>query len=151
ASLNAVAHTTRWMRPALATAVATLGVVAGLAWWQASTTAPPLTPLAQPAGAAITAPLAALDRPSIAVLAFTNLSDDPQQEYFSDGMADDILTALSRFSGLLVIARNSSFVYKGKSVDVKQIGRELGVKYILEGSVRRSAEQLRLTAQLIET
>ena len=88
--------------------------------------------------------------PSIAVLPFTNMSGDPEHEYFADGMAEEIITALSRCKWLLVIARNSSFSYKGKSVDVRQIGRELGVRYVLEGSVRRGSSRLRFTAQLID-
>jgi len=90
------------------------------------------------------------DKPSIAVLPFVNMSDDKSQEYFSDGLTEEIITALSKTPKLFVIARNSSFVYKGKAVDVKQVGRELGVKYVLEGSVRRSGDQLRITAQLID-
>jgi len=90
------------------------------------------------------------DRPSIAVLPFANLSGDPQQDYFSDGIADDIITELSRFSELLVIARNSSFQYKGKAVDIRQIARELGALYILEGSVKRIGDRVRITAQLID-
>jgi TolB-like protein len=90
------------------------------------------------------------DKPSIAILPFTNLSSDPEQEYFADGIVDDITTALSRFKWLFVIARNSSFTYKGKAVDIKQIGRELGVRYILEGSVRKAAEKVRITGQLID-
>jgi adenylate cyclase len=78
------------------------------------------------------------DKPSIAVLPFTNMSGDPEQEFFADGMVDDIITALSRYPSLFVIARNSSFTYKGRAVDVKQIGRELGVRYVLEGSVRKA-------------
>jgi adenylate cyclase len=91
------------------------------------------------------------DRPSIAVLPFANLSADPEQDYFSDGITEDIITELSRFSELLVIARNSSFQYKEKAVDIRQIGRELDVGYVLEGSVRRSGERIRITAQLIDT
>lgn len=87
---------------------------------------------------------------SIAILPFANLSSDPDQEYFADGMVEDITTALSRFRQLFVIARNSTFVYKGKSVDVRQVGRELGVRYVLEGSVRRAGDRVRLTAQLID-
>jgi adenylate cyclase len=94
--------------------------------------------------------LALPDRPSIAVLAFTNMSGDPEQEYFSDGIADDIITELSRMRWLFVIARNSSFVYKGSAIDVKRIGRELGVRYVLEGSVRRGGETIRVNAQLID-
>jgi len=90
------------------------------------------------------------DRPSIAVLPFTNMSGDIEQDYFADGMVEDILTGLSRIKWLFVIARNSSFVYKGKAVDVKQAGRELGVRYILEGSVRKASNSVRVTGQLIE-
>ena len=90
------------------------------------------------------------DKPSIAVLPFQNMSGDPEQEYFADGMVEDIITALSRFKSLFVIARNSSFTYKGKAVDIKQAGRELGVRYVLEGSVRKAAGRVRITGQLIE-
>ncbi|MEH2558629.1 TolB-like protein/tetratricopeptide (TPR) repeat protein [Bradyrhizobium algeriense] len=90
------------------------------------------------------------DKPSVAVLPFTNLSSDPEQEYFADGMVEDIITGLSRSKSLFVIARNSSFTYKGKAVDIKQIGRELGVRYVLEGSVRKAGKQVRVTAQLID-
>src|SRR4051812_45061940 len=89
-------------------------------------------------------------RPSIAVLPFDNLSGDPQQDYFSDGIVEEIITALTRTSWLLVIARNSSFTYKGRAVDLKQVGRELGVDYVLEGSMRKSANQVRITCQLID-
>jgi len=88
--------------------------------------------------------------PSIAVLPFQNMSGDPEQEYFADGMVEEIITALSRFKSLFVIARNSSFTYKGKSVDIKQVGRELGVRYVLEGSVRKSGDRVRISGQLIE-
>jgi TolB-like protein len=91
------------------------------------------------------------DRPSIAVLPFENMSGDPEQEYFADGMAEDIITALSRIRLLFVIARNSSFTYKGRAVDLKQVGRELGVRYVLEGSVRKAANRVRITGQLIDT
>lgn len=90
------------------------------------------------------------DKPSIAVLPFTNMSGDPEQEYFADGMAEDILTGLSRHRWLFVIARNSSFTYKGRAVDVRQVGRELGVRYLLEGSVRQVNTRVRFTAQLID-
>src|SRR5450631_2538664 len=89
------------------------------------------------------------DKPSIAVLPFQNMSGDPEQEYFADGMVEDIITALSRVRSFFVIARNSSFIYKGKAVDIKEVGRELGVRYILEGSVRKSAQRIRITGQLI--
>jgi adenylate cyclase len=90
------------------------------------------------------------DKPSIAVLPFQNMSGDPEQEYFADGMVEDIITALSRFKLLFVIARNSSFTYKGKAVDIKQVGRELGVRYVLEGSVRKAGSKVRITGQLID-
>ena len=90
------------------------------------------------------------DKPSIAVLAFTNMGGDPEQEFFSDGIAEDIITELSRSRSLFVIARNSSFTYKGHAVDVRQVGRELGVRYVLEGSVRRSGSRVRVVAQLVE-
>ncbi|MEO6746767.1 MAG: adenylate/guanylate cyclase domain-containing protein [Caldimonas sp.] len=91
------------------------------------------------------------DRPSVAVLAFNNMSGDPEQEYFTDGITEDIITELSRFDSLFVIARNSSFTYKGEPVDVKKVSRELGVRYVVEGSIRRSAERIRVTAQLIDS
>jgi adenylate cyclase len=90
------------------------------------------------------------DKPSIAVLPFANMSGDPEQEYFADGMVEEIITALSRIRWLFVIARNSSFAYKGQTVDVKQVGRELGVRYVLEGSVRKGGNRVRITAQLID-
>jgi TolB-like protein len=90
------------------------------------------------------------DKPSIAVLPFQNMSGDPEQEYFADGMVEEIITALSRFQQLFVIARNSTFIYKGRAVDVKQVGRELGVRYVLEGSVRKAANRVRITGQLVD-
>ena len=90
------------------------------------------------------------DKPSIAVLPFVNMSDDPEQEYFSDGITEDIITELSRFRSLFVTARNSTFTYKGKAIDVKQVGRELGVRYVVEGSVRKAGNRVRVTAQLID-
>jgi len=98
----------------------------------------------------VAAPLPLPDKPSIAVLPFQNMSGDPEQEYFADGMVEEIITALSRIGWLFVIARNSSFTYKGKSVDVKQVGRQLGVRYLLEGSVRKGGNRVRITAQLVE-
>jgi TolB-like protein len=95
-------------------------------------------------------PLALPDKPSIAILPFTNLSSDPEQEYFADGVVEEIITALSRLQWLFVIARYSSFTYKGRSVDVKQIGRELGVRYVLEGSVRKAGSRVRITGQLVD-
>jgi len=90
------------------------------------------------------------DKPSIAVLPFQNLSGDPEQDYFADGIVEEIITALSRFRQLFVIARNSSFTYKGRAVDVKQVGRELGIRYVLEGSVRKAGSRVRITGQLID-
>jgi adenylate cyclase len=103
-----------------------------------------------PASADNHGPLPLPDKPSIAVLPFQNMSGDPEQEYFADGMVDDIITGLSRIKWLFVIARNSTFAYKGRAVDVKQIGRELGVRYVLEGSVRKATERVRITGQLID-
>ena len=102
--------------------------------------------------AALTGPavLQLPEEPSIAVLPFTNMSGDPEQEFFGDGITEDMITALSRISGLLVVARNSTMVYKGKAVDVKQVGREQGVRYVLEGSVRKAGDRVRVTAQLID-
>jgi adenylate cyclase len=94
--------------------------------------------------------LASLDKPSVAVLPFANMSADPEQEFIADGIAEDVITALSRYPSLFVIARNSSFTYKGRAVDVKQIGRDLGVRYVLEGSLRKSSNRIRVTAQLVE-
>src|ERR1700754_1416612 len=90
------------------------------------------------------------NKPSIAVLPFQNMSGDPDQEYFADGMVEDIITRLSRIKSLFVIARNSSFTYKGTSPDVRQVGRQLGVRYVLEGSVRRAGNRVRITGQLVE-
>jgi TolB-like protein/Tfp pilus assembly protein PilF len=90
------------------------------------------------------------DKPSIAVLAFQNMSGDPEQEYFSDGITEDIITNLSKYRGFFVIARNSSFTYKGQAVDVTRVGRELGVRYVLEGSVRKAGRRVRITAQLVD-
>ena len=112
--------------------------------WQPGTAVPP-----KPAPAPTALPLP--DKPSIAVLPFQNMSGDPEQEYFADGIAEDIITELTRFRELFVIARNSSFSYKGKSPNVRDIGRELGVRYVLEGSVRRAGNRIRLTSQLVDT
>src|SRR5262249_15975805 len=105
------------------------------------------------AGALPMAPTPALalpDKPSIAVLPFQNMSGDPEQDYVADGVVEEIITALSRIQRLFVIARNSSFTYKNKAVDVRQVGRELGVRYVLEGSVRQSGGRVRVTTQLID-
>jgi len=106
-------------------------------------------PIAQPLSAAPSA-LPLPDKPSIAVLPFSNMSSDPEQESFADGIAEDVITALSRYPSLFVIARNSCFTYKGRTVDVKQIGCELGVRYVLEGSLRKAGNRIRVTAQLVE-
>src|SRR5206468_2167320 len=102
-------------------------------------------------GAAMSRPALPLpDKPSVAVLPFTNLSIDPEQQYFIDGITEDIITELSRFRQLFVIARNSSFQYRGKDIDLKRLGRELGVRYVVEGSIRRADTRIRITAQLID-
>ena len=106
--------------------------------------APPPPPLPNDA------PLALPDKPSIAVLPFDNMSDDNQQDHFTDGITEDIITELARFHELFVISRNSSFSYKGKSSDIRQVGRELGVRYVLEGSIRKAASRIRVTGQLID-
>ena len=107
-------------------------------------------PPIDPADDTTKVPLPLPDKPSVAVLPFANMSGDPEQEYFADGMVEEIITALSRIRWLFVIARNSTFTYKGRAVDVKQIGRELGVRYVLEGSVRKGGNRVRITAQLID-
>ena len=112
---------------------------------RASTTTQPV--IAQATDVPLTLP----DKPSIAVLPFQNMSGDPEQEYFADGMVEDIITALSRFKSLFVIARNSTFTYKGRAVDIKQVGRELGVRYVLEGSIRKAGGRVRITGQLIDS
>jgi TolB-like protein/thioredoxin-like negative regulator of GroEL len=132
----------RWPQIA-AGLVLSLVAVAGLVWWQ------PWAPDVEPASLERMAfPLP--DKPSIAVLPFANMSDDTSQEYFADGMTEDLITDLSKISGLFVIARNSSFSYKGQQVKVRQVAEDLGVRYVLEGSVRRAGEQVRINAQLID-
>ena len=98
----------------------------------------------------LAAPLPLPDKPSLAALPFQNMSGDPEQEYFADGMVEEITTAIARLPWLFVIARNSSFTYKSKPVDVKQVARELGVRYVLEGSVRKAGQRVRITGQLID-
>ena len=127
-SLKNIARSVRVYRVRLATAEST----------------PKVTP--SESGPALTLP----DKPSIAVLPFANMSGDPEQEYFADGMVEEIITALSRIRWFFVIARNSSFAYKGQSVDVKRVGRELGVRYVLEGSVRKAGQRVRITGQLVD-
>jgi adenylate cyclase len=135
-----------WRKVAVvATAAAILGVLVFLGWqkWQPSPESNKAT-FEQITGIQLP------DRPSIAVLPFDNMSGDPEQQYFADGLTEDIITSLSYIQHLMVIARKSSSIYKGKSVDVRQIGRELGVRYVLEGSVRKAGERMRITAQLID-
>jgi len=122
--------------------LALLMVAGGLGWWQ------PWNTGASPAPDNTS--LALMDKPSIAVLPFTNMSDDKAREYFSDGITEDLITDLSRISGLVVIARNSSFAYKGRAVDLRDIGRELDVRYVVEGSVQKADQKIRITAQLID-
>jgi len=138
-----VAKPERWRRPVTTAAVLLLLVASGILWWQ------PWAPTVEPASVKRMAfPLP--DKPSIAVLPFDNMSGDPEQEYFADGMTEDLITDLSKISGLFVIARNSSFSYKGRQVKVRQVAEELGVRYILEGSVRRVGDMVRINAQLID-
>jgi TolB-like protein len=138
----APARSRRW--PAAAAAAIVLLIAAGAAaWWR------PWEPPIEPASIERMA-LPLPDKPSIAVLPFANMSDDPKQEYFADGITDDLITELSKVSGLFVISRNSTFVYKGKTVPPKQVSEELGVRYVLEGSVQRAGDQLRINAQLID-
>ncbi len=128
----------------VAFAVVVLLVAGGIAYW--SKTSIPLEETASLERMALELP----DKPSIAVLPFTNMSNDPDQEYFSDGITEDIITDLSKISGLFVVARNSTFTYKGQAVKIRQVAEELGVRYVLEGSVRRAEERIRITAQLID-
>ncbi|MEE9147099.1 MAG: adenylate/guanylate cyclase domain-containing protein, partial [Candidatus Tectomicrobia bacterium] len=142
---TAVGSRRRWA--VLVLAVLVLGGAGATAWWYVSRTPAPSSP---PVAATEQATLPPSDKPSIAVLPFTNMSGDPQQEYFADGITEDLITDLSKLSGLLVIARNSTFTYKGQSPDVRHVGRDLGVRYVLEGSIRRAGEQVRINAQLID-
>jgi adenylate cyclase len=133
-------HERRWLPAAAAVVVLAVG---GVVWWQ------PWEPDVEPASVERMAfPLP--DRPSIAVLPFNNLSGDPKQEYLVDGLTETIITELSRFAGLFVIARNSVFTYKGKPTKVQEVAEDLGVQYVLEGSIQRSADRIRITAQLID-
>jgi adenylate cyclase len=136
----------QWQRPALYLVITLIVVAAAVAIWRLYIR--PALQIEVVSKERMALPLP--DKPSIAVLPFVNMSGDPQQEYFSDGLTEEIITALSKTPKLFVIARNSSSAYKGKTVNVQQVGRELGVKYVMEGSVRRSGNQLRITAQLID-
>ena len=136
----------RWRWAAAAAALVIVGVGGATAWqyfgpWPAAT---------KEAVSEAPTTLSQQEKPSIAVLPFNNLSGSAEQEYFADGMTEDIITDLSQISGLFVIARNSSFKYKGKSIDLREGARELGVRFILEGSVRRAGDQVRVNAQLID-
>ena len=136
----------RWRWPAMAAAVL-LAAASGFAIWNAlQPDALPAEDVASTAKMALPLP----DKPSIAVLPFANMSSEAGQEFFADGMTDDLITDLSKISGLFVIARNSTFVYQGKTVKISQVAEELGVRYVLEGSVRRAGDQIRVNAQLID-
>jgi TolB-like protein/class 3 adenylate cyclase len=129
-----------WIVAVVALLLATVGLVAWLQPWQSD------VERADPSKMSYALP----DKPSIAVLPFDNISSDKEQEYFSDGITEDIITDISKISGLFVVARNSTFTYKGKAVKIRQVAEDLGVRYVLEGSVRRSGNQIRVTAQLID-
>jgi adenylate cyclase len=136
----------RWQRPALALVVVFILLIAAIAIWKYYT--PPTPKMEVASKEKMTFPLP--DVPSIAVLPFVNMSDDPKQEFLCDGMTEEIITALTKVPRLVVIARNSTFTYKGKSVKVKQVSEELGVRYVLEGSFQRSGDRVRITAQLVD-
>ena len=137
-------ETSRRILGGLSAILILLAVVATVMWL-----GPWKQPTREPAPVAETTPPLP-DRPSIAVLPFANLSDDPAQAYFSDGITDDLITDLSKISGLFVIARNSSFAYKNSATDVREIARQLGVRYVLEGSVRKARDRVRINAQLVD-
>ena len=135
---------------ALLTGAATVVLAIAVTWWLVGTR--PVESTA-PTPTAVTPPTPVAEKPeqkSIAVLPFVNMSNDPEQEYFSDGLTEDLITDLSRVSGLFVIARNSTFVYKGQAINIQEVGRELGVRYVLEGSVRKAGSRIRVNAQLID-
>ncbi len=139
--------TARWRIPAIAAGVIVAVVAGGLVIWDAYFRAPPPPPVA----VSEEAPAPALpDKPSIAVLPFANLSGDPEQEYFSDGITEDLITDLAKISGLFVVSRNAVFRYKGKPVKPEQVSRELGIRHVLEGSVRKAGDKVRINAQLID-
>jgi adenylate cyclase len=135
----------RWQWAALVAAILVIGAVAAVIWKFYLRPVPSME-VASVESMAFPLP----DKPSIAVLPFVNMSGDPEQEYFSDGITEDIITNLSKVSGILVISRNSSFLYKGKQVKIQEVAKDLGVRYVLEGSVRRAGDKLRITAQLID-
>ncbi len=136
----------QWQRTIIGLVVAVIVVVAAVAIWRFYL--PPTTPVEVASKAKMAFPLP--DKPSIAVLPFVNMGGDPEQAYFADGMTEDLITDLSKVAGLFVIARNSTFVYKGKATDIREVAKTLGVRYVLEGSVRRSGAQVRVNAQLID-
>ena len=141
---RAASQSSAWRPVLVGGAIFAVVAVAGAAWW---------TPWNQPAVSpqSTPAPVLASDKPSIAVLPFQNMSNDTDQDYFADGIAEDVITDLSKIDGVFVIARNSSFQYRGGALDLADVGRKLGVRYILEGSVRRAGDQVRINAQLIDT
>jgi TolB-like protein/class 3 adenylate cyclase len=135
-----------WQRAALAVVIALVVVAGGVAIWKSYRPSTPPMEIASVEKMAYPLP----DKPSIAVLPFVNMSDDPKQEYFSDGITEEIISSLSKIPKLFVIARNSTFAFKGKPMIVKQVAEELGVRYVLEGSVRKAEDKVRITAQLID-
>jgi adenylate cyclase len=136
-------------RPYAAALLVLLLFAAGIVWWQPWASG--MKPAPEETESAEKASLPLPDKPSIAVLPFTNMSDDKEQEYFSDGMTEDLITDLSRISGLAVISRTSTFAYKGQATDVRTIGKELGARYVVEGSVRKLGDRVRINAQLIDS
>ncbi len=140
------AKSRQWQRATIGLVVAVIVVVAAVAIWRLYFRTPPPLDIASKEKMAYPLP----DKPSIAVLPFVNMGGDPEQAYFADGMTEDLITDLSKVAGLFVIARNSTFVYKGKATDVREVAKTLGVRYVLEGSVRRSGAQVRVNAQLID-
>jgi len=148
ATLGRTKSLRRFVIPSSAIAALCIAAVAWLVWPKGT---PPAGPTQAPVTADASNPaIKPASRLSIVVLPFVNLSNDPDQQYFADGITDDLTTDLSRISGSFVIARNTAFTYKGRPVDAKQIGRELGVRYVLEGSVRRAGDQIRVNAQLVD-
>jgi adenylate cyclase len=141
----------QWQRVALGLVVAVIVVVAAVVIWKLYTPSAPPTPPKEGVASKEKMAFPLPDKPSIAVLPFVNMSDDPKQEFFSDGLTEEIINALTKLPQVFVIARNSSFAYKGKAVDLKQVGREMGVQYLLEGSVRKEGKRIRITAQLIDS